>query len=104
MKKEPPNRAAPLCSLGTAYLRLRVLFLFAGALPRPPRAVVFLRPVVLRPVALRAVVFFPPARAVVFFRPVVFLRPVALRPALLDAVLFFRPPEVVFLRPAPPVV
>lgn len=65
------------------YLRLRVLFLFAGALPLPPRAVVFLRPVVLR-VVLRPVVL----RAVVFFRPaeVVFLRP---------------PPRVVFFRPPP---
>ena len=55
------------------YLRLRVLFLFAGALPLPPRvffrAVVFFRPAGF---FFRAVVFL---RAVVFFRPVVFLAP-----------------------------
>jgi hypothetical protein len=82
------------------------------------RAVVFF--VVLRPVALRAVVFFRPVvffvvlrpvafRAVVFLRPVDFLAVVffvVFRPALLlepRAVVFFRPVPllVVFLRPPP---
>ena len=88
-----------------SYLR-RVVFLR----PVDFRAVVFFRGaafffVVLRPVALRAVVRFVgfffvvlrpvTLRAVVFF---VVLRPVAVR-----AVVFFRPPalRVVFLRPLP---
>lgn len=85
----------PIC----AYLRLRVLFLFAGALPLPAREVVLLRPVVLR-VVLRPVVL----RAVVFFRPVLLPAVVFLRPVVLRAVVFFRPAEVVFLRPPPRVV